>query len=134
MYLSKLSIEQKHIFLDLEIHMSKIDGNFSAEEKQIIDAHCLEMHIDNNGYKNEMSLSEVIEHLKSDFNAKEKHIVFLELAATVWADNVYHETEKDLIESLSDKLSITEKEIDIAFSLVNQLKEAYKGCADFVGE
>ena len=50
MYLSKLSNENKHIFLDLELHISNANGEFSDQEKNIIDAHCLEIHIDCNKY------------------------------------------------------------------------------------
>ena len=32
MYLSMLNTEQKHLFLDLELYMSKVDGDFSEEE------------------------------------------------------------------------------------------------------
>ncbi len=60
MYLARLGLEQKHMFLDLELYLSRIDGEFSDEEKQIIDAHCMEMHIDNNQYECELPYKELV--------------------------------------------------------------------------
>ena len=89
---------QKHLFLDLELYMSKVDGDFSEEEKNIINAHCMEMRIDNNNYESEVAIDELVTAIKEKFTHKEKHILFLELTATVLADGVYHEAEKELME------------------------------------
>ncbi len=75
--------------------MSRTDGNFSDEEKAIIDTHCIEMHIDNNSYECELPLEGVLSKISSEFSEQEKRIVFLELAATVLADKVYHTTHFD---------------------------------------
>ena len=88
MYLSMLNNEKKHLFLNLEIYLSSIDGDFSDEEKKIIDVHCIEMHIDNNNYEADMPLDEVLKKLKETLTHSEYRIVFLELAATIMADDV----------------------------------------------
>ena len=100
MYLAMLSNEKKHLFLNLEIYLSKVDSDFSAAEKRIIDAHCIEMHIDNNGYEADMSQSDIFEGLK-EFTKQESKIVFLELVGTIMADNVYHIEEKALVKKLA---------------------------------
>ena len=132
MYLSLLSNDKKHLFLDLEIHMSKTDGDFSVEEKAIIDTHCIEMHIDNNSYECELPLEEVLSKISDEFTEQEKRIVFLELTATVLADNVYHTTEKVLVSKLADILRISEDESDVVLTLIKNLKDAYEGCAKFI--
>lgn len=96
MYLNMLSSEQKHMFLDLELSIARVDGNFSDSEKKIVDAHCIEMRIDNNGYEPELSQDELFGKVRSSFDEKEKHIIFLELVATILADEVYHQEEKEL--------------------------------------
>ena len=65
MYLSMLSDTNKRLFLNLEIYLSKVDSDFSENERIIIDAHCMEMHIDNNNYEADMSQSESCEGLKA---------------------------------------------------------------------
>lgn len=132
MYLSLLSNEKKHLFLELEIYMSKTDGDFSDEEKAIIDAHCIEMHIDNNSYECELPLEGVLSKISSEFSEQEKRIVFLELAATVLADKVYHTTEKILISKWADILKISEDESNVVITLIKSLKDAYEGCAKFI--
>ena len=132
MYLFQLSNEKRHIFLDLELYMSKIDGNFSKEEKEIIDTHCLEMHIDNNNYECELSLDTVLTRISEDFDKKEKRIVFLELLATVLADGVYDNSEKDLIEKLKETFEIKDDEKDEIISALTDIQVAYKKCTAFV--
>lgn len=88
MYLSVLDLETKHLFLDLELYISKTDGEFNDLEKQIIDTHCIEMHIDNNNYQCELPLSVVYEKL-GKCTEEEKRIIFIEMLAVVLADKVY---------------------------------------------
>lgn len=94
MYLAMLNNEKKHLFLNLEIYLSRIDGDFSVEEKRIIDVHCIEMHIDNNNYEADMSLDDVFHKLKETLTHTECKIVYLELVATILADDEYHKEEE----------------------------------------
>ena len=132
MYLSLLNLEKKHLFLDLELYMTKADDSLSEEERLIIDTHCLEMHIDCNDYQPERSLDEVIESITEQFTAQEKHIAFLELAGSILADNTYHQAEKELVNKLQSFLGITDDEIKIAFSIMSDLRDVYARCADFI--
>ncbi|MBQ7973228.1 MAG: TerB family tellurite resistance protein [Lachnospiraceae bacterium] len=134
MYLSLLNREQKSLFLELELYMSKIDSNFSEEEKIIINTHCLEMHIDNNNYECTMPLDLVISRIQKEFGDKEKRIVFLELVATIMADNVYHDAEKELLNKLQELLEFDSASTKIVFDIINSIKESYKKCAHFVME
>ena len=47
MYLASFEINKKYLFRELSIYAAKADDVFQDEEKMIIDAHCLEMRIDN---------------------------------------------------------------------------------------
>jgi len=132
MYLSQLNLEKKHLFLDLELYISKTDGDFSDGERAIIDSHCIEMQIDNNNYTCELPLDEVISMLSSKCSVQEKHIVFLELAATVLADEVYRTSEKQLMKRLAETLDISCEDTAQAFTLIRKMKDAYEGCAQFV--
>jgi tellurite resistance protein len=127
-----LDIEKKHMFLNLEIIMSQIDGEFSDDEKRIIDTHCLEMHIDNNNYEIELPIDELLFKIKNSFSEQEKYIIFLELVATVLADGVYHDKEKNLIEKLAEILNIPNEDIDEAFSIINDMKLVYERCANYI--
>lgn len=132
MYLSKLNNEKRHLFLDLELYLSKTDGDFSDSEKRIIDTHCIEMHIDNNRYECELSLDQVFRELREKCTTEEKRIIFIEIVAVVIADDVYHDSEKHIIERLAEVLSITENEVEYAFNAVAQMRDAYEKISGFV--
>lgn len=131
MYLSMLSSEKKRLFLNLEIYLSKVDSDFSDAEKTIIDAHCIEMHIDNNNYDVDMTQSEVFDGLR-ELTHQESKIVFLELVGTIMADNVYHVEEKALVKKMAEILGMTEEDIDSAFSIIADMKNVYERCADYI--
>lgn len=132
MYLSILDNSKKHLFLDLELYLANIDSDFSDEEKKIIDTHCLEMHIDNNGYQSEEKLDVVLSRIDAECSKKEKRVIYLELIATVVADNVFHEKERELIERLSDLMGISPDESADIINVIQSMKDNYKKCAEFV--
>lgn len=131
MYLSALDLETKHLFLDLELYISKTDGEFNDLEKQIIDTHCIEMHIDNNNYQCELPLSVVYEKLEK-CTEEEKRIIFIEMLAVVLADKVYHQSEKILVDRLANVLKIKDEDVKKAFVAVEEMKEAYVKFSNFV--
>ena len=132
MYLSMLNNEKRHLFLNLEIYMSQIDGDFSDKEKAIINAHCVEMHVDNNGYEPDMPRDEVFKQLKETLSIQEKKIVFLELVATIIVDNIYHASEKELVDKLAELLDISDSEVNDAFNIIKDMKEVYERCAEYI--
>ena len=131
MYLSVLDLETKHLFLDLELYISKTDGEFNDLEKQIIDTHCIEMHIDNNNYQCELPLSVVYEKL-GKCTEEEKRIIFIEMLAVVLADKVYHQSEKILVDRLANVLKIKDEDVKKVFVAVEEMKEAYVKFSNFV--
>lgn len=131
MYLSMLSDTNKRLFLNLEIYLSKVDSDFSENERIIIDAHCMEMHIDNNNYEADMSQSEIFEGLKA-LTKQESKIVFLELVGTIMADNVYHVEERALVKKLAEALKLEENDISLVFSIITDMKHVYERCAEYV--
>lgn len=132
MYLNMLNRREKHLFLALEIYISEIDGDFSDEEKQIINAHCLEMGIDNNNFELRMEGEEILKEIEGNLDDTKKHIFFLELAGIVLADNMYYEKERQIMERLANILKIKQEEIDEAFSIIKDLKSVYLRCAKYV--
>lgn len=131
MYLSMLSDTNKRLFLNLEIYLSKVDSDFSENERIIIDAHCMEMHIDNNNYEADMSQSEIFEGLKA-LTKQESKIVFLELVGTIMADNVYHVEERALVNKLAEALKLEENDISLVFSIITDMKNIYERCAEYI--
>lgn len=134
MYLNLLTDEEKRLFLELEIYMSKEDSEFSAEEKDIIDAHCLEMHIDSYDYECTRPLINIISELSEKCTDSEKRIIFLELVAVVLADGLYHEAERAIIEQIKNYFGLNDNDEKEAFDIINALKNNYERCANFIKE
>lgn len=132
MYLSLLDNEKKHLFLDLELYMSCSDGEFSIDEKNIIDVHCLEMEIDNNNYQPDLPKDLLLNKLKTSLTIKEKKIFILELMAVVLADGDFHENEHEIMLQLAKYFNFKEEEIDKARDIIQEMKLVYSKCASYI--
>lgn len=131
MFLYKLSNTEKHLFLDLEIYMAMIDGEFNDAEKRMIDLHAVEMRVDHNQYTPEKSIDEVRSSIKR-LDTRTKRVFFFELIATVMSDGVYTSDEKTLIENLAVMFDIDNDDIDNAFKTIQMLKNGYENAIAFV--
>lgn len=131
MYLNRLSGEQKELFLDLCIHMSRVDGVFAEEEKHYIQDYCVEMKLDTVRYSTEKSLEDVISKIIEKSTSTDLKIIFFEITGLALSDKEFKTSEQELINNLVKlfNLSIEFKEtvleylkkiIDIYASL-NQL-------------
>ena len=118
MYLSRLSSQMKFAFLELELPLSKTDGQLTQDEKDVIDAHCDEMRIDNNYYQNEMSLNDVMEIIKGAAK-EEQRIVYFEIVQLVMADNLYHENEREFMQNFEAVLGIHKDVVQKVFDMVS---------------
>jgi len=104
MFLNRLNNEEKKAFLSLAHHMARVDLNFMDEQKQIISQYCLEMGIDDIEY--DESKFDLVKVLKTFTNSKSQKIVLLEIMALVYADNILHETEQEIIDIMCKEFNI----------------------------
>lgn len=132
MYLAGLDIEKKYLFRELSIHIAKIDGDFSDLEKMVIDAHCLEMNVDNNDYESELDFYEVLLKIKEIFDINELRMIYLEIVAVVLADNIVKNDEKELLRKISNELGISLKDENEAINILKMLKKVYEKMSSFV--
>ena len=131
MFLFKLSNTDKHLFLDLEIYMSMIDGEFNDAEKHLIDLHALEMRIDHNHYTPEKPVDEVRSLIKQ-LDDRTKRIFFFELLATVMSDGVYTSDEQKLIESIAAIFDLGKEDIDDVLNTISMLRTGYEKALSFI--
>lgn len=131
MYLSRLSSQMKFAFLELELYLSKTDGKLSNDEKQLINAHCNEMRIDHNYYQNDMSLEEVIEMIK-DASTEEQRIIYFEIVQLVMADNLYHQNEREFMQTLEGVLGMDQNEIQTVFDMVSSYRNLMTQIDSFI--
>jgi DnaJ-domain-containing protein 1 len=131
MYLSRLSSQMKFAFLELELYLSKTDGKLSNDEKQLINAHCNEMRIDHNYYQNDMSLEEVFEMIK-DASTEEQRIIYFEIVQLVMADNLYHQNEREFMQTLEGVLGMDQNEIQTVFDMVSSYRNLMTQIDSFI--
>lgn len=111
MFLNKLSNNEKNAFLRLAHYIARSDNDFSGEQKNIISTYCLEMQIDDIDYDKE---SFDLEQILSIFEAKSSQkIALLELMALIYSDNILHEAEKKVLDSMINKFDFNPVLTDI---------------------
>jgi uncharacterized tellurite resistance protein B-like protein len=98
MFLGLLNQEEKVAFLQLAHHMARSDGDFSDKQKEIITTYCYEMRIEDIEYdENSFNLNSLLKTIK---DKKSQKIFLLEIMALVYSDNILHEEEEKILNSL----------------------------------
>ena len=131
MFLNRLSNEQKELFLDLCIHASKSNEDFSDEEKLTLEQYCEEMHIEVR-FDEKAGFEEAASKLLDISTDTELRIIMLETAALLISDNSYDEQEQSFFESLSAKLGMDKAAADEVMDVVRNLTAIYERIGEFV--
>lgn len=131
MFLKMLSAEQKELFLDLCIHASKSNNNFTAEEKDKIIEYCEEMRIQIR-FDEQTTLAEAADRLVAVSTEQELRMIILETAALIISDNVYDEEEQKFFNALTEKLGLAKEETDGIFDVLKELTSVYQKIYDFI--
>lgn len=108
MYLSLLSEKEKELFLGLAFNLAVSDGNYSDEEKAVMNEYCREMQYELNENNIVKSTDILIEEINSTSNMKVKKIIIFELIGLAMTDNCYHDEEGALIRELEIQFGIDE--------------------------
>ena len=131
MFLNRLSSEQKELFLDICIHASKSNDNFSEEEKLVIEQYCDEMHIDVRFDENNPA-DEAAAKLAELSTPTDQRIILLETASLLLSDNTYDEDERAFYESLAAKLGVSREQADSVIPMIGELTDLYGRINEFV--
>ena len=131
MFLSELKDDQKDLFLDLCILLSKSDGDFADSEKNTIRQMCKEMGIDERLNEN-IEFGKALSRLNENATVREKRIILLEIAGIVMADGVYAPEEKAAVESISNVFGIDYSYSEKAISLITDLFAVYSKIGEFL--
>ncbi len=132
MYLSRLSDKQKEYFMDLCIIASKINSEFSDDEKIYIRQYADEMNIEPR-YSTELDLDKVLDSLNDISTSSELNGIFIELIALLMCDGSYDVEENDIAKTVAKVFKISDEEFDGAKEAIYKILEGYEGLAAFVG-
>ena len=105
MYLANLDEQKKRIFLDIAHELVQVDGEFSYDEKVIIQAYCQEMNIVDYEY-HKRSRDEIVGDIKKYLTQEDVKIILFELIGLWLADGNYDKSEKEFINNLCSELNV----------------------------
>ncbi len=131
MFLNRLSNEQKELFLDLCIHASKANDDFSADEKLTIDQYCEEMHIPVR-YEEKNELSGLADKLIALSSESELKIILIETAGLLLSDDSIDEFEQQFIEAFTERIGMTREQLDSVIAMLRELSGIYDRIGEFV--
>lgn len=132
MLLNQLSESGKVLFFKFATKIINADGEFSDDEKRMIESYKEEIQKDINieDFKNEI-LDDCIEQIgKLDNN--EKKIVFFELLGLAVCDSFFSKEENDVIDKLRNALHIDMQMQEEMISSIKTLAETYKKINTFL--
>ena len=131
MFLSKLDVKQKNLFLDVCIAISKCDDDFCEKEASLIGEFCNEMAID---FRDEIEhpVEEAIEELAVVLNSEQKKMVLLETAGIVMVDKVIAPKEKAILENMIASFGLSRGEYEKILLLINRLYDCYALLANYI--
>lgn len=109
MYLSILENKEKEKFLKIAYVLVGIDGDFSYNERIMMDSYCKEMQISVDIENLQGSEADALENICEIFNKEKGKIVVFELIGLAMADGNFDENERAYISKISKKLDIPEE-------------------------
>lgn len=106
MYLALLSKEEKEIFLGIAFHLAVADGDYSDEEKEVMNGYCQETQCVFDEKTMVKPIDTLIKAIKLNSDNRVKKIFIFELIGLVMADSNYSEDERTLINNLEMEFDI----------------------------
>lgn len=111
MFLNRLSGKEKVAFLELAYYIANSDNDFSSKEEEVINSYCVEMQIDNIDFdKSNFDLDLTLSNIES---AQSQKIVLLEIMALVYSDNILHQAEENVLQSMTEKFQLNPKLVSV---------------------
>lgn len=106
MYLAQLTESQKHLFLGLAYHIASADGDYSDDEKLMMESYCAEMNIAFDPNNLSTQPDEIIAKIKAECGERARKIMIFELIGLAMVDHNYDDAERVIINTAMDKLGI----------------------------
>lgn len=109
MFLSLLTKEEKHYFIDLVVKVIAVDGETTETEEQILKRLKYEMGDDVSRYrKSSISFDKLVDYFSKKPKAT-RNLVFMNLVSTFLYDEFYSVEEHLMIEQIQENFEISNK-------------------------
>jgi uncharacterized tellurite resistance protein B-like protein len=128
----KLNNREKFAFLQLAYYIAHIDGEFQAQEENIIEEYCAEMGIEKTYFNlNEFNMEETLSEIHTDYSKK---IVILELMVLIHSDDRFHELEEKVLTIIIDVFKISQEQLALYSQWGKMVSALYTQGTLFIGE
>lgn len=131
MYLSLLSTEQKKLFISIAFNLADSDGEFSKNEKQVIESYSKEMEMTIKREEVDTDMNRVISNINAICSVREKKIIVFEMIGLAMADSNYDEGERKIVRDVLSVFGLEhtyadycEKKLSEYFELQHELNES----------
>lgn len=124
MYLKDLMLGEKFAFYSIAKHLVNIDGDYSEQEKFLLNGFLSEMDLSESQIQ-EIELSDAVEMLTFSSHAVRKEI-FIELIGVTLCDEFFHTDEAKFLDDVAETFHISHEEKNELIQLVNELLVIYK--------
>lgn len=125
MFLSVLTGEEKENFLNLLINTAEVDGDFTDNEKNKINAYALEMGLI---LKNRSAYTRPSDDLLQQFKTSKKEVqraIFIELTGLMLADGM-KEKEKVFLQDMQDEFDFSDTYTESVISWYKEIVPLYQ--------
>ncbi len=94
MYLALLSEKEKEMFLGVAFNLAAVDGDYSDEEKTVINGYCQEMQCIFDEKTMVKPMDVLIKDIKSNSDNRIKKFLFLSLSVLLWPMEIMMKTKE----------------------------------------
>lgn len=108
MYLGLLNEEKRELFLDICFCIASADGEYSADEKVLIEAYQKEMNTEYDPMVSKKKENEIVELLNLICTEQEKKIIIFETIGLALIDGNYDKAERKIIDQMTKTFKIKE--------------------------
>ena len=126
MFLSKLSKEQKELFLQLSLHAAMSNRILAEEEKIMIHEYCHEMGFIDCNLEIKMDLEQVIATIKEVCDESIVRMMMFEVLGLLLADKSYDALEQELFTMLKTQFSLSDELIEEMLILLKRFETLFE--------
>ncbi len=126
MFLHILNEKERKNFLDVAYYIANCDDDFAEEEKEMIRQYRRELELSESDYiiREKINLENVLgEFSKADRAVK--NAIFMEIIALVFADDVFADEEKKIVENIMTMFKIGDGQFQKTKKWIEELKNLY---------
>ena len=122
MFVQVMEKEEREKFLELIYKIANIDGDYAAEEEELIDSYKAELELSD--IKDTDTIEEIIDYFSSKSESIRK-IVLFEMYGMINSDGKIDISEEKIFNLSQEKFGISEQQTKAIINVAEELQEVY---------